>query len=254
MARHRPELDEDVDLDFDHRMYILEMHERLSKITHYDLLNVDSKADKKEIKRAYFLFAGQFHPDRFRGKRLGSFKPMIDDIFSRATLAHDTLTSVEQRAKYDAMLGGPKMASRPPAPMPKAPVDPRVAAKQSAALDALKARFEEGKVRARGLAEQAVRALAAGDVIAARDHYKQALAITPNDAALREAYENVERSAADRLAESHVKKAELEERFGQWDAAVQSWRRVVEARPHDRAAHERLANALARAGRPGGPR
>lgn len=251
MARHRPELDEDVDLDFDHRMYILEMHERLATITHYSVLNVPRTADKKEIKRAYFLFAGQFHPDRFRAKRLGSFKPLIDEIFSRATAAHDVLTSADQRAEYDATLGEAAASSQPPPMMPKAPADPRAVAKQSAAIDALKARFEEGKLKAKALAEQAARALAAGDVVAARDHYKQALTITPNDAALKQAYEHVERTAAARLADSHVKKAELEERFGQWEAAVQSWRRVVEARPQDRVAHERLANALARAGRGG---
>ncbi|MBS2019287.1 MAG: DnaJ domain-containing protein [Deltaproteobacteria bacterium] len=249
MARHRPELDEDVDLDLDHRLFVLELHERLSKLTHYELLNVAREADKKEIKRAYFLFAGQFHPDRFRGRRLGSFKAMIDAIFARATLAHDTLSSPELRAEYDAGLPGPNAPSRPPAAMPRAPVDPRVAAKQSAAIDALKARFEEGKLRAKALGEQAARAMAAGDVVAARDLYEQALAITPSDPALRQAYEGVEREAATRLAESHVKKAELEERFGQWDAAVQSWRRVIEARPDDRAAHERLAHALARSGR-----
>ncbi len=248
MARHRPELDEDVDIENDHRLYILELHERLKKLSHYEVLGVVRTADRKDIKRAYFTFAGQFHPDRFRNKRLGSFKRMIEEIFARATLAHDTLTVADQRAAYDAMLPSAR-ASQPPPPALKAPIDPRAAEKRAAALDALKARFEEGRGRAREHAAAAARALAAGDVMTARDMYEKALAITPDDAALRAAYDSVVRAAADRLAESHVKKAQLEERFGQWEAAAASWRRVVEARPHDTAAHERLANALERAGR-----
>lgn len=245
-APHRPELDEAVDLPMEHKTWLLDTFERLETITHYEVLGVTRDADKKAIKRAYFQLAGTLHPDRYRGKELGSFRERMLSVFSRATQAHDVLTSNEDRATYDAELGDAPAA---PASVPAArvPVDPRIAAKRQAAMDALKQRFADGRSKAREFAEHAARAHAAGDVVAAAEAYERALAITPDDAALREAYASVKRAAAERLVESNTKKALLEERFGQWAQAAQTWQRVVEARPSDPTAREHLRNALERA-------
>ena len=249
MTAHRPELDEAVDLPMQHKTWLLDTFERLETISHYEVLGVARDADKKAIKRAYFQLAGTLHPDRYRGKELGSFRERMLAVFSRATQAHDVLTSNDGRVAYDA-----ELAEAPPAPPSapvKVPVDPRIAAKRQAAMDALKQRFADGKSKAREIAEQGHRARAAGDVVAAAEAYERALAITPDDAALREAYEGVRREASMRLVESNVKKALLEERFGQWAQAAQTWQRVLEARPGDEAARERLRNAVERAAQSG---
>ncbi len=69
------------------------------------LLGVETSADKKVIKRAYYELAAAFHPDRYFRKRLGSFKVRMEAVFARLTIAHDTLADKENRAAYDAYLG-----------------------------------------------------------------------------------------------------------------------------------------------------
>jgi curved DNA-binding protein CbpA len=95
---------ENVDLDEDTRRGILAMHARLDELHHYALLGVDRTTDRKGIKRAYYDLAGKFHPDRYFRKNLGSFKVRMEVIFSRMTLAHDTLSDRERRADYDTYL------------------------------------------------------------------------------------------------------------------------------------------------------
>jgi len=97
-------LAEDVDLDAELRRQVITMHGRLDRLDHYALIGVERTADKKAIKRAYYDLAGRFHPDRYFRKRLGSFKVRLEGIFTRVTLAHDTLADAEKRAEYDAYL------------------------------------------------------------------------------------------------------------------------------------------------------
>jgi curved DNA-binding protein CbpA len=97
-------LTEDVDLDAATRRQILETHRSLDSVDHYELLGLDSAADKRTLRRAYFELAARFHPDRFFRKRLGSFKHRMEGIFGRLTLAHETLANAERRAEYDAYL------------------------------------------------------------------------------------------------------------------------------------------------------
>jgi len=97
-------LSEDVDLDLEMRRRVLEMHDALDRLDHYALLGVGGTADKKALRRAYFELAATFHPDRYFRKKLGSFKPRMETIFGRLTLAHDTLSNKEGRAEYDAYL------------------------------------------------------------------------------------------------------------------------------------------------------
>ena len=99
------ELDEDVDIDRDHRREVLDIYYDLDDLDHYTLLGLTREADKKSIKRAYYELASRLHPDRFFRKQLGSFKAKMEVVFAKITTAHDTLTSKDGRAEYDAYLG-----------------------------------------------------------------------------------------------------------------------------------------------------
>jgi curved DNA-binding protein CbpA len=98
------ELDEVVEIDDDKKRRILDLFYRLDDLTYYEVLAVETQADKKKIKSAYYAIAPEFHPDRFFRKNLGAFKPKIEAIFNRVTIAHDILTAKDRRAEYDAYL------------------------------------------------------------------------------------------------------------------------------------------------------
>lgn len=95
---------DEIELDPALRQEIDRVHGRLDELDHYMLLGVRRAADKKEIKSAYYGFAARIHPDRHFGKRLGAYKPKMEAIFNRMTVAHDTLASAARRADYDAYL------------------------------------------------------------------------------------------------------------------------------------------------------
>lgn len=97
-------LSEEVDIDETARRKILAIHRDLARLDHYALLGVDRTADRKAIKSAYYDAAALFHPDCYFRKRLGSFKPRLEGIFSRITVAHDTLSDSDKREEYDAYL------------------------------------------------------------------------------------------------------------------------------------------------------
>jgi curved DNA-binding protein CbpA len=98
------ELEEDVEIPPERRRLILDAFYRLDSATHYQLLKVEPSADKRAIKNAYFEVVNVFHPDRYFGKRLGSYKPKLERLFARLTEAHDALTRAAPRAEYDAYL------------------------------------------------------------------------------------------------------------------------------------------------------
>jgi curved DNA-binding protein CbpA len=97
-------LAEDVELEPELKVRILELTRGLDRMDHYALLGVDRAADRKTVKRAYYELAAAFHPDRYFRKRLGSFKVLMEAIFSRLTLAHEILGDKERRAEYDNYL------------------------------------------------------------------------------------------------------------------------------------------------------
>lgn len=99
------ELDEEVEIDRDHRRQVLDLFYDLDDLDHYTLLGLTREADKKTIKRAYYDLASRLHPDRFFRKQLGSFKSKMEVVFAKITTAHDVLTSKEGRVEYDAYLG-----------------------------------------------------------------------------------------------------------------------------------------------------
>jgi curved DNA-binding protein CbpA len=98
------EIDEAVDIEQERKHTILEAFYRLDSVTHYQVLHVDPSADKRAIKNAYYEIVNVFHPDRYFGKNLGSFKLKLERVFARLTEAHDVLTRSAPRAEYDAYL------------------------------------------------------------------------------------------------------------------------------------------------------
>jgi tetratricopeptide (TPR) repeat protein len=80
------------------------LYDRLNELDHYALLGVAATSDEKDVKRAYFALAKDFHPDRYFRKNLGSYKKRLEAIFARMTQANDTLSNRARRAEYDRHL------------------------------------------------------------------------------------------------------------------------------------------------------
>ena len=96
--------EEGVELTQDERRAILETFHILEDISFYDLLQVEHKADRKQIREAYFRLSKEFHPDTHFRKQLGSYKTKLEVIFRSLTQAYEVLSNKNQRADYDAYI------------------------------------------------------------------------------------------------------------------------------------------------------
>lgn len=119
-------LDEPADLDRERKKLILDRYFALEQLTHYAILEVAEDASKEQIKEAYYQRVGLFHPDRYFGKDLGSFKPKLEKVFGALTKAYDTLTRKRSREEYDRYLAArrrtaPLRPSLPPTRLTPAP-------------------------------------------------------------------------------------------------------------------------------------
>src|SRR5262249_19566666 len=72
--------------------------------TLYDILEIEPAADKKTIKRNYFKLSKDYHPDRYYGKKLGSFQARLAEIFEQMAKAFDILGDDVKREQYEAEL------------------------------------------------------------------------------------------------------------------------------------------------------
>ncbi len=91
----RPDLQEQME-------EFLEFKEKISSHNYYQILNVPKNASEDDIKKAYFLLARKFHPDRFDRSLPAAMRAQVEDVFDKITKAYRTLTSGEQRKDYDA--------------------------------------------------------------------------------------------------------------------------------------------------------
>ncbi len=255
--------DEHVELDEERRRYVRDLFARLDEMNHYELLGVERSSDRKAIRAAFFRLASLLHPDRYFGKQLGSYLPKLEVIFQRVIRASDTLSDGTSRAEYDAKLGpiveakagserAPPSASTPPS---DTVVD--IQRRRQLARDALQRRFGDPESRAVDRArvakqhvDGAATARAAGDLQTAAEFLRLASTLLPNDKVLRAEAEAARRAADGRFAESLVRQAVLEEKYGHWVQAAASWQRILESNPDHPQAASQLALAIERAQRP----
>lgn len=91
---------EDVDIDPGRRREILLAEASLERWTHWEALGVAWNATAAAAKDAYLERVKVFHPDRYAGKRLGSFRGRLERVFRRITQARDELADEGRRAAY----------------------------------------------------------------------------------------------------------------------------------------------------------
>jgi curved DNA-binding protein CbpA len=93
-------LDEKVDIDDARKKEILALEAKLSSPNHYEILGVPVGASTEEVKAAFREASKKFHPDRYFGKQLGSYKARLERIFRRLVEAHDVLTDPARRQAW----------------------------------------------------------------------------------------------------------------------------------------------------------
>lgn len=106
------DLSEDVDLEADRRREILYLAASIDGWTHWQVLGLPWNASASEARDAYREKAKVFHPDRFQGRSLGSFRPRLERIFRRLTEARDALSDEVSRAAYVRKTAPPEEVAR----------------------------------------------------------------------------------------------------------------------------------------------
>jgi tetratricopeptide (TPR) repeat protein len=229
--------EEELDLTPAQRRRIDEIFARLDELDDHTVLGIAGDASRAAVRRAYFERVAEFHTDRFFRKKLGSYKAKLEAISQRVTSAYEAL-GLHDRHTPDE----PRRA--PLSPVPPAPAD----LAREKALAALKQQLAARHAEARRLLEESKKATAHGDLAGAAEACRKAAALAPGDRAIQDAFAAARLAADAAAAVALSRQAEFEERFGHWAEAARTWQRVVEARPDDARARERLANARAHAG------
>lgn len=93
-------VDEQVDLDEGRKAEILALEGKMSSNNLFEFLGVPSGANADEVRAAFREASRKFHPDKYFGKNLGSFKVKLDKIFRRLVEANQTLTDPTKRDAY----------------------------------------------------------------------------------------------------------------------------------------------------------
>jgi len=100
--------------------FIAKVEDLSDKIDHadyYSLLGVEKSATLASIKKAYYKAAKEFHPDRHLQLPSDNLKTKLNTLFAHFNEVYKTLSSPEERRKYDMSL------SIKPAPLQSSPVE-----------------------------------------------------------------------------------------------------------------------------------
>jgi hypothetical protein len=86
------------------RATILDMAQKIGRVTYFELLGVSQSASSDEVGVAFVRAARQFHPDRLSSAGLLDLQPAAERILARINEAAMILGDVSRRAEYVASL------------------------------------------------------------------------------------------------------------------------------------------------------
>jgi curved DNA-binding protein CbpA len=250
-SRADPALSERCDLPLDERKVILEIERRLPSLSYWDLLELYGDPSAAIVKHAYFAQSRRYHPDRYFGKELGSFKSRLETIFKNIRTAYEVLSDDAERARYAAGTPPPKkptpldgshlIAAPAAAKLARTPV---VAPPKASDADLERRRqliIEQRRQKRTGgsfsleqaelLVEEGKKLLAAGDAAGAASAFRRASGHDPTNAE----YQRLFREA--KLVTDKARVAQLADdgdrlsAAGQWRAAAERYAQAFELVP-----------------------
>ncbi len=101
----------DIDLNQKEKRRVIDVARAVKSGDICGLLGLPNTAKRKEVKRAYFALSQELHPDQYFGRKLGGFKPLLEQAFTslaqyvkalndkRTTLPNSYRTSNNARRK-----------------------------------------------------------------------------------------------------------------------------------------------------------
>jgi tetratricopeptide (TPR) repeat protein len=234
-------LAEDVEVPADRRKEILLAEGKLSG-THWEVLGLPWDAPASAASAAYLDRVKLFHPDRYAGRRLGTFRGRLERVFRRITEARDVLVDPERRAEYARETAPPEVRAQLTA---RRVEDDRRTEERRARM----ARQNPLLARAARVAELVKRgkdALAAGRFTAAKNDLLLAQGLDPQNAELAALAAEARRRASQEKANEHFEKGLQADALGHPAAALAAYREALEVDArHVRAAAAAVKAALA---------
>ena len=187
-------LEEGVDLTEEQKRAILTKHASLAGGTYFTVLELPRSADKKALRAARDRISREFHPDRpaYFGRRLGSYKTKIAEIFEIAKEAYDVLSDDTRRETYIAEL----VAARSGTTQPMTAVPGTIAVANPS-----------NRQRAAEIFEEACHHQVTGELPRALREFASVIAMDPNPRYLRRAADAALRAQELRDAEEYGKRA-----------------------------------------------
>lgn len=229
------DLAEDVDLDEEIRKELLFVDAHLDDWCHYDLLEVRPGTPPKEIRRRYLELSRRFHPDRYYGKRLGSYGARLSRVFKAVTRAYETLSDPERKAEYDRVTDVPLTEEELAEKEREEQRKKRVAesSKRRRSMLVKKNPFLRKRAKHAELLKEAEAAEAKEDWKQAANLLKLAKSYHSDDVALEAKLKEVDKKAKAQRALELVERAESATLVGSQEEAAALWEEAGESAPRD---------------------
>ena len=233
-----------VDLDAERRRQILVAEASLERWTHWDALGIPWNAPVAAAKAAYIERVKVFHPDRYAGKRLGTFRGRLERVFKRMTQARDELADEARRAAYARRTAPTTEFTRMEA---RRLEDERRAEERKARVARQNPLFAR-VARVHEFVERGKRALAEGRFAAAANDLGLATGLDPKNAELAALAADARKKAASAKANDLFQKGLEAQLVGNVAAALERFREalgiVLEAEGNKKEARRELERAL----------
>jgi curved DNA-binding protein CbpA len=224
-------LGEDVDLDVSLRKEILFAEAQATSGTHYDVLGLKWGAGAEAAKTSYLAKVKVFHPDRYVGKRLGTYRGRLERVFRRITEAKDVLADDARRAAYQAQSAPPEERAR--AQLRKVDDEKRAGERRArlARSNPLIGHSVQRAQRVTELLQRGKQALADGRFSPAANDFLTILGMDPNHAEAKQLAAEARAKAGAGRANEAIERGVKAALSGRRDTAVEALREAVEAEP-----------------------
>jgi tetratricopeptide (TPR) repeat protein len=250
---------EDVDLSAEDQHRINSLFSAMSTLTHYDVLQVARDVTAGDLKAAYYRFSKEFHPDRFYGRQLGSFKTKLETLFKNGKVAYEVLNNTEERRAYDKQI----LASAPP--VADAPLEIDNEFQKRAQLEMHRQRiieerrskkklpFHEQIEKAKAYAQEGEDLFKQNDMVGAAEKFALALAYDPKNAVYERRHDELAPLAAELRVKTLTQNAGKEIGLGNYEGAYDAYKKAFDIMPTNPQLAARAAEYCLKQGNDIGP-